>query len=117
MRRCWESLRHYCCEGLLARLPADGLIEGAFAAPEAATEAVGEPEMGAVFCGGALLCGTTPAGARGLGAETPAISDPSPSFCKLGASSFPEASMPFADWNFCIAATVLESHLPLGSPW
>jgi hypothetical protein len=33
----------------------------------------------------------------GFGAETPAMPDPSPSFCKLGASNFPLASRPFAD--------------------
>jgi len=56
-------------------------------------------------------------GTTGLGAETPAMSEPSPSFCSVGASSFPLASIPLADWNFCTAATVLESHLPFGSPW
>lgn len=56
-------------------------------------------------------------GTTGLGAETPAISDPRPSFCSVGASSFPVALRPLADWNFSIAATVSESHLPLGSPW
>ena len=56
-------------------------------------------------------------GATGLGAETPAISDPRPSLCNVGASSFPSAWMPFADWNFSTAATVLPSHLPFGSPW
>lgn len=56
-------------------------------------------------------------GTTGLGAETPAMSEPSPSFCSVGASSFPLASIPLADWNFSTAATVFESHLPFGSPW
>ena len=55
-------------------------------------------------------------GTTGLGAETPAMSEPSPSFCSVGASSFPLASIPLADWNFSTAATVFESHLPFGSP-
>src|SRR5579872_6335425 len=57
-----------------------------------------------------------PRGATGLGADTPAISEPKPSFWRLSASSLPLASRPFEDWNFCMAATVLESHLPFGSP-
>jgi hypothetical protein len=56
-------------------------------------------------------------GAGGRGAETPAISEPRPSFWSVGASSLPLESMPWADWNFSTAATVVESHLPLGSPW
>jgi hypothetical protein len=36
-------------------------------------------------------------GDGGLGAETPAMSDPRPSFCRLGASILPVASIPFAD--------------------
>jgi len=36
-------------------------------------------------------------GGTGLGAETPAISEPRPSFCSVGASSLPFASIPFAD--------------------
>lgn len=66
-------------------------------------EAVGEPvgasdDFGA--CGftvagsvpaGVAFCGT---GLAGLGADTPAISEPSPSFCRLSASSFPVASKP-----------------------
>ena len=57
------------------------------------------------------------AGVGCFGAETPAMPDPRPSFCRLVASSLPVGSRPFADWNFCIAATVLESHFPFGSPW
>lgn len=70
-------------------------------------------EDGAVagFCGaaGAVIV-------AGFGAETPAMPEPRPSFCKLGASSFPLGSRPLADWNFCIAAIVLASHFPFGSP-
>jgi len=36
-------------------------------------------------------------GTTGFGAPTPAMSEPSPSFCRVGASSFPLASSPFAD--------------------
>ena len=36
-------------------------------------------------------------GTIGFGALTPAISEPSPSFCSVGASSFPLESRPFAD--------------------
>ena len=50
------------------------------------------------------------------GAETPAMSEPSPSFCSVAASSLPVDSMPWVDWNFCSASTVVASHLPLGSP-
>lgn len=57
------------------------------------------------------------AGIGCFGAETPAMPDPRPSFCRLVASSLPLGSRPLADWNFCIAATVLESHFPFGSPW
>ena len=79
---------------MLARLGADVEIDAAlvvwldeeFALPGAAE-----------LAGGVALCGTVPAGAGGFGAETPAMSDPSPSFCKLGASSLPVASIPFAD--------------------
>ena len=37
------------------------------------------------------------AGAGVLGAETPAMPDPRPSFCRLVASNFPLGSRPFAD--------------------
>lgn len=55
-------------------------------------------------------------GATGLGASTPAVPEPRPSFCKLGASILPLLLRPLSDWNFCMAATVFESHLPLGLP-
>jgi hypothetical protein len=57
------------------------------------------------------------AGATGLGASTPAVPEPRPSFWRLGASSLPLELRPLSDWNFCMAATVFESHLPLGAPW
>jgi len=69
-----------------------------------------EPE-GAALEGAEQQFGTT-----GFGAETPAMSEPRPSFCSVGASSFPVESRPLADWNFSVAAIVSESHLPLGSP-
>lgn len=56
-------------------------------------------------------------GVTGRGAETPAISEPNPSFCKLRASIFPVASKPCSPWNFCIAAVVVLSHFPFGVPW
>lgn len=34
---------------------------------------------------------------RGLGASTPAVLEPRPSFCRLGASSLPLAFMPLSD--------------------
>jgi hypothetical protein len=36
-------------------------------------------------------------GTTGFGAPTPAMSEPRPSFCSVGASSFPLESRPFAD--------------------
>ena len=73
--------------------------------------AAGLPDKG-VLAGAEQQLGTT-----GLGAPTPAISEPRPSFWSVGASSFPVESRPFADWNFWIEATVPESSLPVGSPW
>ena len=63
-------------------------------------EVAGAGAAGAGFAGadGADVAGEFPAGAvAGLGAETPAMPDPSPSLCRLGASNFPLASRPFAD--------------------
>ena len=57
------------------------------------------------------------AGVTGLGASTPAVPEPRPSFCRVEASILPLELRPLSDWNFCMAATVLESHLPLGAPW
>jgi hypothetical protein len=51
-----------------------------------------------------------------VGAETPAMAEPSPSFWRLSASSLPVASRPFADWNLCIAEIVSGSHFEVGSP-
>ena len=84
---------------------------------------VGAAPDGAEQHTGALLLpeGSVPEGTEqqsgtiGFGAETPAISEPRPSFCSVGASSLPVESRPLADWNFCSAATVSESHLPFGS--
>ena len=56
-------------------------------------------------------------GVMGFGASTPAVPDPRPSFCRLGASILPLLLRPLSDWNFCMAEMVLESHLPLGLPW
>lgn len=56
-------------------------------------------------------------GRIGFGASTPAVPEPRPSFCRLSASILPLELRPFSDWNFCMAATVFESHLPLGLPW
>jgi hypothetical protein len=72
---------------------------------------------GAVLAAGAAVEAEGPGGVRGFGAETPAMSEPKPSFWRLKASSLPVESRPFADWNFCMAATVFVSHLPFGSPW
>ena len=52
----------------------------------------------------------------GIGAATPAVCEPSPSFCRVGASSFPEGLSPWPVWNFLIAAAVESSHLPFGVP-
>lgn len=94
---------------------ADATFEaGAGATPdEADVEFAGDGAAAEGFAGaeGADVAGEFPAGAveqqeppcgvveqhAGFGAETPAIPDPSPSFCKLGASNFPLASRPFAD--------------------
>ena len=55
-------------------------------------------------------------GVTGLGASTPAVPEPRPNFCRLGASSLPLSLRPLSDWNFCMAEMVFESHLPLGLP-
>ena len=60
--------------------------------PEAAFDAEFAPGFE-----GALAAGTDAFGITGLGAETPAMSDPSPSFCSVGASSLPVESMWLAD--------------------
>src|SRR5262249_1436471 len=57
---------------------------------------------------------TAPGG--GVGAATPAVCDPRPSFCKLSASSLPVGLSPCAAWNRRRAAAVSSSHLPLGIP-
>ena len=55
-------------------------------------------------------------GGTGLGASTPAVPEPRPNFCRLGASILPLLLRPLSDWNFCMAEMVLESHLPVGLP-
>lgn len=52
----------------------------------------------------------------GVGAASPAVCDPRPSFCSVGASSFPLGASPLLAWNFFIALTVSSSHLPDGVP-
>jgi len=71
---------------------------------------------GALDVVAALPCAEQQLGTTGLGAPTPAMSEPRPSFCSVGASSFPLESRPFADWNFSRAATMFESSFPFGSP-
>ena len=70
----------------------------------------GTPD-GVPLTGAPTIFGTT-----GFGAATPAISEPKPNFCNVGASSLPVASILFADWNFWTAAIVSGSHFPVGSP-
>jgi len=55
-------------------------------------------------------------GMGGVGAATPAVCEPSPSFCNVLASSFPLGLSPCASWNFLIASMVAASSLPLGVP-
>jgi hypothetical protein len=57
---------------------------------------------------------TAPGG--GVGAATPAVCEPSPSFCKVNASNLPVGFRPWADWNLRMACAVSSSHLPLGMP-
>ncbi len=54
--------------------------------------------------------------AGSIGAATPAVCEPRPSFCNVGASSFPEGFNPCAPWNFFMAWTVGSSHLPFAVP-
>jgi hypothetical protein len=58
--------------------------EFAFAALTGWTEALDAPEVPSDFF-------------MGLGASTPAVLDPNPSFCKVVASIFPLEFSPFAD--------------------
>jgi hypothetical protein len=51
-----------------------------------------------------------------MGAATPEVSEPSPSFSSVGASSLAVGVRPWADWKCCIALIVLASHLPFGAP-
>jgi len=52
----------------------------------------------------------------GVGAATPAISEPNPSRCKVGASNLPLGFSPWEAWKRRIAVVVASSHLPLGEP-
>lgn len=45
----------------------------------------------------AVVAAAGPVCDSGLGASTPAVLEPRPSFCKLGASSLPLAFMPLSD--------------------
>ena len=79
-----------------------------------------EAVVGAAIAGDVLVAelavAAGVAGATGLGASTPAVPEPRPSFWRLGASILPLELRPLSDWNFCMAVTVFESHLPLGAP-
>jgi hypothetical protein len=68
-----------------------GAVEGAGADVAGAPPPAGEPEQQEFPCAGAVEQH------GGFGAETPAMPDPRPSFCKLVASSFPLGSRPLAD--------------------
>src|SRR5690348_5339293 len=100
----------YGCAGLAAR-GAAGVAFAALVVGAPLAAADGTPGVAPGIAG----CAAPPC-TRGFGAETPATSEPRPKRCKLGASSFPVGSRLFADWNFCIAATVLPSHFPFGVP-
>lgn len=52
--------------------------------------------------------------ADGMGAATPEVDEPRPSFCNVLASSFPLGFNPLVSWNLFMASTVASSHLPLG---
>ena len=52
----------------------------------------------------------------GVGGATPAVSEPSPSFCSVRASSLPVGLNPCADCYFLKASAVEASHFPVGTP-
>jgi hypothetical protein len=52
----------------------------------------------------------------GIGAATPAVCEPRPSWFRVLASSLPLGFNPWASWYFFMAATVPSSHFPLGEP-
>jgi len=93
----------YCLDDLVSELGAgaDELAE-ATGPPVAAAEELGcEAGVEVRLEGGVAGAAEQQLGeVTGLGAETPAMPEPRPSFCSVGASSLPFASMPFADWNF-----------------
>ena len=88
-------MKGYCCGDFALRAeeaPSEGvLIEAAVAGAPAAGELA---PFGASSAGLALGWAAPPGG---LGAETPAMSEPRPIFWRLSASSFPVGSIPFAD--------------------
>jgi len=90
-------------EGLGAAEVVEGVGEDCEGAGFGASEGEGDIEQ--------QLCGTIP-----FGEDTPAMSEPKPSFCSVSASSFPVVSNPFAAWNRCTASTVSGSIFPLDSP-
>jgi hypothetical protein len=57
---------------------------------------------------------TAPGGV--CGAPAPAVVEPNPNFCNVGASSLPVGFNPREVWNFFTDATVESSHFPLGVP-
>jgi hypothetical protein len=103
----------------LAEAAADFCEFASRACDEATDAALGA--LAGTFAAGAGFDTGGPAEQQSLGttvfgAATPAIAEPNPNFCRVGASSLPVASRLCVDWNFWIAAIVLASHLPFGSP-
>ena len=90
----------------------DPLEAGVTLEAEVALVGAGAVDAGLGAAVVAAACGVT-----GLGASTPAVPEPRPNFSRLVASILPLVLRPLSDWNFCMAATVFESHLPLGVPW
>jgi hypothetical protein len=115
----WEETRggqESCCRDYRR----GGLEPASAAVGDAAGDGVDAGEEDGVGGGPGLEAGGAGADDTGgwdLGADTPAMGEPKPSFCRLSASILPLGSSPLADWNFCMAPIVLESHLPLGWPW
>jgi len=69
----------------------DGCVDGF------GVEVAAQQLIAGVAGAGAAGLGEQQLGTTGFGAPTPAMSEPSPSFCRVEASSFPFASTPFAD--------------------
>lgn len=70
---------------------AETLEAVARAASEPAAGAAAEADVDVVLVAAGLVCDS------GLGASTPAVLEPRPSFCRLGASSLPLGFMPLSD--------------------